>query len=151
MLWLSRNEQQFVYLYGLQREIDKLLDFKTQWLRQFAKWNECSNNFWTTWDGIFSLRPTSVQTIKAVQLLLHCLFLTQYVFRIILTLLPSSQSVVDFERRPCWFLFYYKLCCIDFLTSWIYFLQDLCNVEDPCDEFTSRHSLEWKFLFLDHR
>uniref|UniRef100_A0A8D0AJW7 Neuronal PAS domain protein 2 n=1 Tax=Sander lucioperca TaxID=283035 RepID=A0A8D0AJW7_SANLU len=31
------------------------------------------------------------------------------------------------------------------------FLKDLCNVEDPCDEFTSRHSLEWKFLFLDQR
>ncbi|CAL8362564.1 unnamed protein product [Lota lota] len=31
------------------------------------------------------------------------------------------------------------------------FLKDLCNVEDPCEEFTSRHSLEWKFLFLDHR
>ncbi|XP_029374636.1 neuronal PAS domain-containing protein 2 isoform X2 [Echeneis naucrates] len=31
------------------------------------------------------------------------------------------------------------------------FLKDLCNVEDHCDEFTSRHSLEWKFLFLDHR
>ncbi|KAM8900501.1 neuronal PAS domain-containing protein 2 isoform 4-T6 [Spinachia spinachia] len=31
------------------------------------------------------------------------------------------------------------------------FLKDSCNVEDPCDEFTSRHSLEWKFLFLDHR
>ncbi|XP_035798361.2 neuronal PAS domain-containing protein 2 isoform X2 [Amphiprion ocellaris] len=31
------------------------------------------------------------------------------------------------------------------------FLKDLCNVDDPCDEFTSRHSLEWKFLFLDHR
>nr|XP_057944260.1 neuronal PAS domain-containing protein 2 isoform X2 [Doryrhamphus excisus] len=31
------------------------------------------------------------------------------------------------------------------------FLKDLCNVHDPCDEFTSRHSLEWKFLFLDHR
>ncbi|XP_055004988.1 neuronal PAS domain-containing protein 2 isoform X2 [Boleophthalmus pectinirostris] len=31
------------------------------------------------------------------------------------------------------------------------FLKDLCNVEDACDEFTSRHSLEWKFLFLDHR
>uniref|UniRef100_A0A673HTY4 Circadian locomoter output cycles protein kaput-like n=1 Tax=Sinocyclocheilus rhinocerous TaxID=307959 RepID=A0A673HTY4_9TELE len=30
------------------------------------------------------------------------------------------------------------------------FLKDLCNVEDVCDEFTSRHSLEWKFLFLDH-
>uniref|UniRef100_G3QAG1 Neuronal PAS domain protein 2 n=1 Tax=Gasterosteus aculeatus aculeatus TaxID=481459 RepID=G3QAG1_GASAC len=31
------------------------------------------------------------------------------------------------------------------------FLKDSCNMEDPCDEFTSRHSLEWKFLFLDHR
>ncbi|KAL4649220.1 neuronal PAS domain-containing protein 2-like isoform X7 [Arapaima gigas] len=31
------------------------------------------------------------------------------------------------------------------------FLKDLCNAENPCDEFTSRHSLEWKFLFLDHR
>ncbi|XP_034034623.1 neuronal PAS domain-containing protein 2 isoform X3 [Thalassophryne amazonica] len=31
------------------------------------------------------------------------------------------------------------------------FLKDLCNVEDPSDEFTSRHSLEWKFLSLDHR
>ncbi|XP_047664938.1 neuronal PAS domain-containing protein 2 isoform X3 [Tachysurus fulvidraco] len=31
------------------------------------------------------------------------------------------------------------------------FLKDSCSVEDPCDEFTSRHSLEWKFLFLDHR
>ncbi|XP_067261735.1 neuronal PAS domain-containing protein 2 isoform X2 [Chanodichthys erythropterus] len=31
------------------------------------------------------------------------------------------------------------------------FLKDLCNMEDVCDEFTSRHSLEWKFLFLDHR
>ncbi|NWT62890.1 NPAS2 protein, partial [Erythrocercus mccallii] len=30
-------------------------------------------------------------------------------------------------------------------------LQELCNVEEPCEEFTSRHSLEWKFLFLDHR
>ncbi|XP_061904001.1 neuronal PAS domain-containing protein 2 isoform X1 [Entelurus aequoreus] len=31
------------------------------------------------------------------------------------------------------------------------FVKDLCNADDPCDEFTSRHSLEWKFLFLDHR
>ncbi|XP_071669587.1 circadian clock protein PASD1 isoform X2 [Patagioenas fasciata] len=30
-------------------------------------------------------------------------------------------------------------------------LKELCNVEEPCEEFTSRHSLEWKFLFLDHR
>ncbi|KAG2463672.1 CLOCK protein, partial [Polypterus senegalus] len=31
------------------------------------------------------------------------------------------------------------------------FLKDMCIIEEPCDEFTSRHSLEWKFLFLDHR
>ncbi|XP_048838857.1 neuronal PAS domain-containing protein 2 isoform X3 [Brienomyrus brachyistius] len=31
------------------------------------------------------------------------------------------------------------------------FMKDLCNVDDPYHEFTSRHSLEWKFLFLDHR
>ncbi|XP_015481680.1 circadian clock protein PASD1 isoform X4 [Parus major] len=31
------------------------------------------------------------------------------------------------------------------------FLKELCNTEEPCEEFTSRHSLEWKFLFLDHR
>ncbi|XP_058052562.1 circadian clock protein PASD1 isoform X2 [Ahaetulla prasina] len=31
------------------------------------------------------------------------------------------------------------------------FLKELCNVEESCEEFTSRHSLEWKFLFLDHR
>uniref|UniRef100_A0A4W3ITW8 Neuronal PAS domain protein 2 n=1 Tax=Callorhinchus milii TaxID=7868 RepID=A0A4W3ITW8_CALMI len=31
------------------------------------------------------------------------------------------------------------------------FLKEMCNVEEPCEEFTSRHSLEWKFLFLDHR
>lgn len=27
----------------------------------------------------------------------------------------------------------------------------MCIVEEPNEEFTSRHSLEWKFLFLDHR
>ncbi|NWH60169.1 NPAS2 protein, partial [Geococcyx californianus] len=27
----------------------------------------------------------------------------------------------------------------------------MCIVEEPLEEFTSRHSLEWKFLFLDHR
>ncbi|XP_014116431.1 PREDICTED: PAS domain-containing protein 1 isoform X1 [Pseudopodoces humilis] len=31
------------------------------------------------------------------------------------------------------------------------FLKELCNTEEPYEEFTSRHSLEWKFLFLDHR
>ncbi|XP_043918412.1 circadian locomoter output cycles protein kaput [Protopterus annectens] len=31
------------------------------------------------------------------------------------------------------------------------FLKEMCAVEEPNEEFTSRHSLEWKFLFLDHR
>uniref|UniRef100_A0A3B3BWI4 Circadian locomoter output cycles protein kaput n=1 Tax=Oryzias melastigma TaxID=30732 RepID=A0A3B3BWI4_ORYME len=31
------------------------------------------------------------------------------------------------------------------------FIKELCTVEEPNEEFTSRHSLEWKFLFLDHR
>uniref|UniRef100_A0A4W3ISV8 Clock circadian regulator b n=1 Tax=Callorhinchus milii TaxID=7868 RepID=A0A4W3ISV8_CALMI len=31
------------------------------------------------------------------------------------------------------------------------FIKEMCSVEEPNEEFTSRHSLEWKFLFLDHR
>uniref|UniRef100_A0A4W3JFZ7 Neuronal PAS domain protein 2 n=1 Tax=Callorhinchus milii TaxID=7868 RepID=A0A4W3JFZ7_CALMI len=31
------------------------------------------------------------------------------------------------------------------------FIKDMCIIEEPLEEFTSRHSLEWKFLFLDHR
>ncbi|XP_074820999.1 neuronal PAS domain-containing protein 2 isoform X2 [Natator depressus] len=31
------------------------------------------------------------------------------------------------------------------------FIKEMCIVEEPLEEFTSRHSLEWKFLFLDHR
>lgn len=27
----------------------------------------------------------------------------------------------------------------------------MCVADEPLEEFTSRHSLEWKFLFLDHR
>ncbi|TEA11121.1 hypothetical protein DBR06_SOUSAS7210034, partial [Sousa chinensis] len=30
-------------------------------------------------------------------------------------------------------------------------IQEMCIVDKPLEEFTSRHSLEWKFLFLDHR
>ncbi|MGH0171872.1 UNVERIFIED_CONTAM: hypothetical protein FKN15_010201 [Acipenser sinensis] len=30
-------------------------------------------------------------------------------------------------------------------------LEEMCTVEELNEEFTSRHSLEWKFLFLDHR
>ncbi|XP_072246059.1 circadian locomoter output cycles protein kaput isoform X2 [Leuresthes tenuis] len=31
------------------------------------------------------------------------------------------------------------------------FIKEMCTAEEPNEEFTSRHSLEWKFLFLDHR
>ncbi|XP_041114771.1 neuronal PAS domain-containing protein 2 isoform X2 [Polyodon spathula] len=31
------------------------------------------------------------------------------------------------------------------------FIKEICGAEEPFEEFTSRHSLEWKFLFLDHR
>ncbi|XP_041052116.1 circadian locomoter output cycles protein kaput [Carcharodon carcharias] len=31
------------------------------------------------------------------------------------------------------------------------FIKEMCTVEEPNEGFTSRHSLEWKFLFLDHR
>uniref|UniRef100_UPI00398E706F neuronal PAS domain-containing protein 2-like n=1 Tax=Pristiophorus japonicus TaxID=55135 RepID=UPI00398E706F len=31
------------------------------------------------------------------------------------------------------------------------FIKEMCIIEEPSEEFTSRHSLEWKFLFLDHR
>ncbi|XP_060772543.1 clock circadian regulator b isoform X3 [Neoarius graeffei] len=31
------------------------------------------------------------------------------------------------------------------------FIKEMCIVEEPNEEFTSRHSLEWKFLLLDHR
>ncbi|XP_078094575.1 LOW QUALITY PROTEIN: circadian locomoter output cycles protein kaput [Mustelus asterias] len=31
------------------------------------------------------------------------------------------------------------------------FIKEMCTFEEANEEFTSRHSLEWKFLFLDHR
>ncbi|XP_056628931.1 clock circadian regulator b isoform X2 [Triplophysa dalaica] len=31
------------------------------------------------------------------------------------------------------------------------FIKEMCMVQEPNEEFTSRHSLEWKFLLLDHR
>ncbi|XP_069487738.1 circadian locomoter output cycles protein kaput isoform X2 [Ambystoma mexicanum] len=31
------------------------------------------------------------------------------------------------------------------------FIKEMCTTEELNEEFTSRHSLEWKFLFLDHR
>ena len=31
------------------------------------------------------------------------------------------------------------------------FIREMSMVDESKTEFTSRHSLEWKFLFLDHR
>lgn len=38
-----------------------------------------------------------------------------------------------------------------FCTFFPLLTQEMCIVDEPLEEFTSRHSLEWKFLFLDHR
>lgn len=43
-------------------------------------------------------------------------------------------------------MMYKLILCFNFLPS-----QEMCTIEEPNEEFTSRHSLEWKFLFLDHR
>ncbi|KAJ6667464.1 hypothetical protein lerEdw1_016585 [Lerista edwardsae] len=39
----------------------------------------------------------------------------------------------------------------DSITPLLGHLPEMCIAEEPLEEFTSRHSLEWKFLFLDHR
>ncbi|KAH0624616.1 hypothetical protein JD844_032270 [Phrynosoma platyrhinos] len=45
-----------------------------------------------------------------------------------------------------------RLATPQFLKASVYVLEsEMCIVEEPLEEFTSRHSLEWKFLFLDHR
>ena len=41
-------------------------------------------------------------------------------------------------------------CCTVKLKS-SHFLQDMCVLDETKREFTSRHSLEWKFLYIDHR
>lgn len=50
------------------------------------------------------------------------------------------------------------LCCVSRLlfvcTGRLYtpqLIRDVSLVDSSRSEFTSRHSLEWKFLFLDHR
>jgi len=73
----------------------------------------------------------------------------------------SAFKVLCFASICC--ISYYKLCILGLERGLLLslckikclkkpiVLQELCNVEEPCEEFTSRHSLEWKFLFLDHR
>lgn len=52
-----------------------------------------------------------------------------------------------FHSVHCIFLIHGKYI----LHIYLYSSQEMCTVEEPNEEFTSRHSLEWKFLFLDHR
>ncbi|XP_005113503.2 circadian locomoter output cycles protein kaput-like [Aplysia californica] len=40
-------------------------------------------------------------------------------------------------------------CTVRLQTSHI--IREMSTVDEATNEFTSRHSLEWKFLFLDHR
>ena len=40
-------------------------------------------------------------------------------------------------------------CTVRLQTSHI--IREMSSVDELTCEFTSRHSLEWKFLFLDHR
>ncbi|KAL0620290.1 Neuronal PAS domain-containing protein 2 [Plecturocebus cupreus] len=40
-------------------------------------------------------------------------------------------------------------CCVHYRGFTL--VVEMCIVDEPLEEFTSRHSLEWKFLFLDHR
>ncbi|CAG10966.1 unnamed protein product, partial [Tetraodon nigroviridis] len=64
----------------------------------------------------------------------------------------SLQSA--FEDRVC-LIATVRLAKPQFIKLILYFYfhpsQEMCTVEEPNEEFTSRHSLEWKFLFLDHR
>ncbi|XP_045060685.2 LOW QUALITY PROTEIN: neuronal PAS domain-containing protein 2 [Desmodus rotundus] len=54
--------------------------------------------------------------------------------------------------RPCQVPLGKKVCFIATVRlATPQFLKEICVVDEPLEEFTSRHSLEWKFLFLDHR
>ena len=50
---------------------------------------------------------------------------------------------VELEASVCF------CCTVRLQTSHI--IREMSTVDEFTHEFTSRHSLEWKFLFLDHR
>nr|ADL62686.1 clock 1a [Garra andruzzii] len=59
------------------------------------------------------------------------------------------EGVIQRSLRP---LFEDRVCFIATVRlAKPQFIKEMCTVEEPNEEFTSRHSLEWKFLFLDHR
>ncbi|XP_051691519.2 neuronal PAS domain-containing protein 2 isoform X4 [Oryctolagus cuniculus] len=64
---------------------------------------------------------------------------------------PSCNGF-DTLSRPCRMPLEKEVCFIATVRlATPQFLKEMCIVDEPLEEFTSRHSLEWKFLFLDHR
>ncbi|XP_076990004.1 neuronal PAS domain-containing protein 2 isoform X2 [Tamandua tetradactyla] len=65
---------------------------------------------------------------------------------------PSCNGFDSVLSRPCRMPLGKEVCFIATVRlATPQFLKEMCIVEEPLEEFTSRHSLEWKFLFLDHR
>ncbi|XP_021113753.1 neuronal PAS domain-containing protein 2 isoform X4 [Heterocephalus glaber] len=65
---------------------------------------------------------------------------------------PSCNSFNNALSRPCRVPLGEEVCFIATVRlATPQFLKEMCIVDEPLEEFTSRHSLEWKFLFLDHR
>ncbi|KAM6178796.1 neuronal PAS domain-containing protein 2 isoform 2-T2 [Rhynchocyon petersi] len=65
---------------------------------------------------------------------------------------PSCNGLDSALSRPCRLPLGKEVCFIATVRlATPQFLKEMCIVEEPLEEFTSRHSLEWKFLFLDHR
>uniref|UniRef100_A0AAA9TG19 Neuronal PAS domain protein 2 n=1 Tax=Bos taurus TaxID=9913 RepID=A0AAA9TG19_BOVIN len=65
---------------------------------------------------------------------------------------PSCNGFDGALSRPCRVPLGKEVCFIATVRlATPQFLKEMCIVDEPLEEFTSRHSLEWKFLFLDHR
>ncbi|XP_045406212.1 neuronal PAS domain-containing protein 2 isoform X2 [Lemur catta] len=65
---------------------------------------------------------------------------------------PSCNGFDNTLSRPCRVPLAKEVCFIATVRlATPQFLKEMCIVDEPLEEFTSRHSLEWKFLFLDHR
>ncbi|XP_069439923.1 neuronal PAS domain-containing protein 2 isoform X2 [Ovis canadensis] len=65
---------------------------------------------------------------------------------------PSCNGFDGALSRPCRVPLGKDVCFIATVRlATPQFLKEMCIVDEPLEEFTSRHSLEWKFLFLDHR
>ncbi|XP_048209473.1 neuronal PAS domain-containing protein 2 [Perognathus longimembris pacificus] len=65
---------------------------------------------------------------------------------------PSCNGFDGALSRPCRLPLGKEVCFIATVRlATPQLLKEMCVVDEPLEEFTSRHSLEWKFLFLDHR